>query len=234
MQENRPVSNDEIEIDLVELFGELKKNLKMIAGVTVAFAAAAAIYSFAIAKPVYQYNAMIRIPAHVRGTQLNTCVEIIKNSIGTEKSLSRVSLVRNTFMINLTYSGASPDVIKEDADKSLPRLSEMINKMLNEEDCRRFTNDVARSIKSDIGKIHEKAVLEGATNTNIDIQLKDIIDKIVFMEKEQISPKVEVIKKDSVSNIPVSPNKKLIIGIATVLGLFMSCCWITWNYMIKK
>ena len=39
-------NNDEIEIDLVELFGELKKNWKLIAGTTVAFAAAAAVYSF--------------------------------------------------------------------------------------------------------------------------------------------------------------------------------------------
>ena len=29
MQENRPVENDEIEIDLVELYGELKKNAKL-------------------------------------------------------------------------------------------------------------------------------------------------------------------------------------------------------------
>ena len=52
-QDNRPVNNDEIEIDLVELFAELKKNWKLIAGTTVAFAAAATIYSFCIAKPVY-------------------------------------------------------------------------------------------------------------------------------------------------------------------------------------
>lgn len=183
---------------------------------------------------MYQYNAMIRIPAHVNGTQLNTCVDVIKNSIGTEKSLSGVSLVKNTFMINLTYSGASPDVIKEDGEKSLPHLAERLNKILNEEDCRKFTNDVARSIKSDIGKIREKAVIEGTSNTNIDIQLKNITEKIGCMEKEYVSPKVEIIKKDSVSNIPVSPNKKLFIGVAVILGLFLSCCLIIGKYVAKK
>ena len=58
MQENQDnrnthlATNDEIEIDLVELFGELKRNWKLIASTTVSFAAAAAIYSFCIAKPV--------------------------------------------------------------------------------------------------------------------------------------------------------------------------------------
>ena len=51
-QDNRLVNNDEIEIDLVEIFGELKRNWKLIASTTVAFTAAAAIYSFCIAKPV--------------------------------------------------------------------------------------------------------------------------------------------------------------------------------------
>ena len=45
-KKNIGMQEDEIEIDLVELFAELKKNWKLIAGTTVAFAAAAAIYSF--------------------------------------------------------------------------------------------------------------------------------------------------------------------------------------------
>ena len=83
-QDNRNThlaTNDEIEIDLAELFGELKKNWKLIVSTTVAFATAAAVYSFCISKPVYQYNAMIRIPANIgnHGYTINTCLELLKN-----------------------------------------------------------------------------------------------------------------------------------------------------------
>ena len=81
MQENRPVDNDEIEIDLVELFGELKRNVKLIAGTTLAFIVAAAIYCFMIAKPVYEYTALISFPSNVGGSQINGFMETIKDDI---------------------------------------------------------------------------------------------------------------------------------------------------------
>ena len=56
MNENKQMrnQNDEIEIDLRELWQELEKNIKLIAGVTTAFVVAAAVYRFMIAKPVDQ------------------------------------------------------------------------------------------------------------------------------------------------------------------------------------
>ena len=71
--------NDEIEIDLRELWQELKKNFLLIAGVTATFVVAAAVYSFMVLKPSYQCTSLVRIPNNVGGTQLNTCIEILKS-----------------------------------------------------------------------------------------------------------------------------------------------------------
>lgn len=81
MQENHPVANDEIEIDLVELYEELKHNWKKLAATTAAFAVGAAVYCFAIAKPVYEYTAFIRFPSNVGTTQINSFMETIKDDI---------------------------------------------------------------------------------------------------------------------------------------------------------
>ena len=90
MNENNQMQNhnDEIEIDLRELWQELKKNIVFIAGVTTAFVVAAAVYSFVVAKPVYEYNAMIRIPNGVSGAQINNFVEIFKDDIKPDEELN--------------------------------------------------------------------------------------------------------------------------------------------------
>ena len=89
-------NNAEIEIDLVELFGELKKNIKFIGGVTLLFIIVASLYSFCIAKPVYRYNAVIRIPANIINHEftVNTCLELLKNDcVASVKNARRTSLI---------------------------------------------------------------------------------------------------------------------------------------------
>lgn len=141
-QDNRPVNNDEIEIDLVELFAELKKNWKLIVGTTVAFAAAAAIYSFCIAKPVYQYNAMIRIPANIinHGYAVNTSLEILKND-----GVSNVTNIRNTSLLKLSFSGFSPEEAKILADKYLPKAEKRVNEIIRGADIIANDNSVGNT-----------------------------------------------------------------------------------------
>lgn len=234
MQDKRSMDNGVIEVDLGDIFFELRKNLKLIVGGAVAFAASAAVYSYVIAKPVYQYSAMIRMPAHVSGMQLNTCVEVLKNSIGSGNSLSQISLVNGTFMIRLTYSGNSPSVIKEDCEKSIPVFVDKIGTILKEEESRKFSYDIARSIKNDISKIREKVVLDNASQANVDNQLQAILERVNSIEKNYLSPKVEVIKPESVSNVPVSPNKKKNIIVAMVLGVFVSCSFVIGRFLWRK
>lgn len=129
MQDNRPMNNDEIEIDLVELFVELKKKWRLIAGTTLAFAAAAAFYSFCIAKPVYQYNALIRIPTVGlnHGYVINTCLELLKND-----SAASVTDIRNTSLIKLSFNATTSDEAKKMAEAYLPKATNLVNKIVTE------------------------------------------------------------------------------------------------------
>lgn len=200
MQENRPVNKDEIEVDLVELFTELKKNWKLITGTTVTFATVAAIYSFCIAKPVYQYNAMIRIPANIinHGYVINTCMELLRND-----GVASLTNPRSTSLLKLTFSANSPQDAKKAADVYIPKAAQKVNEIIKEAD----------------GGSLEKAISIVAKKDNA----------IVTRES-----KAEIILQDKGLNIPVSPNKKKNIGIAIVLGLFLSSGYIISKFLLNK
>lgn len=46
--------------------------------------------------------------------------------------------------------------------------------------------------------------------------------------------KAEIILQDKGLDVPVSPNKKKIIAVATLLGLFVSCGYIIGKFLWKK
>ena len=49
-------TNDKDEVDLRELYAELKKNLRLISMVTIVFILSAIVYNFIILKPIYRHN----------------------------------------------------------------------------------------------------------------------------------------------------------------------------------
>ena len=166
MQDNRPVNNDEVEIDLVELFGELKKNWKLIAGTTVAFAAAAAIYSFCIAKPVYQYNAMIRIPANIINHEftVNTCLELLKND-----GVASVKNARRTSLLSLSFDAYSPADAKAVAEAYLPKALEKVNRIIKGADVVVVDKDVVGSNKEAVMPVKDAKAELILQNKQLDI-----------------------------------------------------------------
>ena len=205
-QDNRSVNNDEIEIDLVELFGELKKNWKLIVGTTVAFAAAAAIYSFCIAKPVYQYNAMIRIPANIINHEftVNTCLELLTND-----GVASVKNARRTSLISLSFDAYSPADAKAVAEAYLPKALEKVNHIIKGADGVVVDKDVVGS--------NQEAVMPVKVNSSF---AKDAEAELILQNKQL--------------DIPVSPNKKKNIAVATLLGLFVSCGYTIGKFLWKK
>ncbi len=131
MNENKQIqnNNDEIEIDLRELWQELKKNFLLIAGVTASFVAAAAVYSFIIAKPVYQYSAMIRIPSIYENSKvlMNTCVEVLKND-----GVADIKAVRDSNIIKVSFYSESKLGANENGKKYLLDASKKVNVILDE------------------------------------------------------------------------------------------------------
>lgn len=205
-QDNRLVNNDEIEIDLVELFGELKKNIKFIGGVTLLFIIVSSIYSFCIAKPVYRYNAVIRIPANIINHEftVNTCLELLKND-----GVASVKNARRTSLLSLSFDAYSPADAKAVAEAYLPKALEKVNRIISSAD--------GVVVDKDVVGINEEAIMPVKVNSSFS---KDA--------------KAELILQNKQLDVPVSPNKKKNIAVATLLGLFVSCGYTIGKFLWKK
>ena len=241
MQENRPVDNDEIEIDLVELFGELKRNVKLIAGTTLAFIVAAAIYCFMIAKPVYEYTALISLPSNVVGSQINGFMETIKYDIKPAAQLKDknnkivdAKVLKGAPIIKVTFEGESVEKVKQFGDAYMKMAFARINKVIVDKEQQKYDREVVELIKKDTeyiaSKINESNYTAGDTDKKLDFLIKKIEEK----EKNKLFLKAELAKEENIPEKPVRPKKAQNIAIAAVLGLFLSCGYVTARFLIKK
>lgn len=232
--EQEKLNNGDIEIDLREVYQELKKNVKLIAGVTCAFAAAAAVYSFAIAKPVYQYDRLIKLPINQGSWQVNTCVELLKNDTGKNNSLASVTLLKDSYILKLTFSGGDATVVKETADKYLPKAVNLVNGVLVDKQKADFENETVKSIKNNVSYITSKIVENSFTSNDTNESLKYLVKRIDESTKNKIFLKAEPVVDEQSTAVQVEPNRKRNIGLATVLGLFLSCGYVVGRYLFRK
>ena len=241
MQENRPVDNDEIEIDLVELFGELKRNVKLIAGTTLAFIVAAAIYCFMIAKPVYEYTALISFPSNVGGSQINGFMETIKDDIKPAAQLNDknnkivdAKVLKGAPIIKVTFEGESVEKVKQFGDAYMKMAFARINKVIVDKEQQKYDREVVELIKKDTEYIASKINESNYTAGDADKKLDFLIKKIEEKEKNKLFLKAELAKEENIPEKPVRPKKAQNIAIAAVLGLFLSCGYVTARFLIKK
>ena len=241
MQENRPVDNDEIEIDLVELFGELKRNVKLIAGTTLAFIVAAAIYCFMIAKPVYEYTALISFPSNVGGSQINGFMETIKDDIKPAAQLKDknnkivdAKVLKGAPIIKVTFEGESVEKVKQFGDAYMKMAFARIKKVIVDKEQQKYDREVVELIKKDTEYIASKINESNYTAGDADKKLDFLIKKIEEKEKNKLFLKAELAKEENIPEKPVRPKKAQNIAIAAVLGLFLSCGYVTARFLIKK
>lgn len=241
MQENRPVDNDEIEIDLVELFGELKRNVKLIAGTTLAFIVAAAIYCFMIAKPVYEYTALIIFPSNVGGSQINGFMETIKDDIKPAAQLKDknnkivdAKVLKGAPLIKVTFEGESVEKVKQFGDAYMKMAFARINKVIVDKEQQKYDREIVELIKKDTEYIASKINESNYTAGDADKKLDFLIKKIEEKEKNKLFLKAELAKEENIPEKPVRPKKAQNIAIAAVLGLFLSCGYVTARFLIKK
>lgn len=241
MQENRPVDNDEIEIDLVELFGELKRNVKLIVGTTLACIVAAAIYCFMIAKPVYEYTALISFPSNVGGSQINGFMETIKDDIKPAAQLKDknnkivdAKVLKGAPIIKVTFEGESVEKVKQFGDAYMKMAFARINKVIVDKEQQKYDREVVELIKKDTEYIASKINESNYTAGDADKKLDFLIKKIEEKEKNKLFLKAELAKEENIPEKPVRPKKAQNIAIAAVLGLFLSCGYVTARFLIKK
>ena len=255
MQENRPVDNDEIEIDLVELFGELKRNVKLIVGTTLAFIVAAAIYCFMIAKPVYEYTALISVPSNVGvlirvpisvpsntgDSQINGFMETIKDDIKPAAQLNDknnkivdAKVLKGAPIIKVTFEGESVEKVKQFGDAYMKKALERINRDLVDKEQQKYDKEVVELIKKDIDYIANRINESSFTANDADKKLEYLIKKIEEKEQNKLFLKAGLAKEGIAPEKPVRPKKAQNIAIAAVLGLFLSCGYVTARFLIKK
>ena len=241
MQENRPVDNDEIEIDLVELFGELKRNVKLIVGTTLAFIVAAAIYCFMIAKPVYEYTALISFPSNVGGSQINGFMETIKDDIKPATQLMDknnkivdATVLKGAPIVKVTCEGETVEKVKQFGDAYMKKALERINRDLVDKEQQKYDKEVVELIKKDIDYIANRINESSFTASDADKKLEYLIKKIEEKEQNKLFLKAGLAKEGIAPEKPVRPKKARNIAIAAVLGLFLSCGYVTARFLIKK
>ena len=239
MEKNIKTDNDEI--DLVDFFSELKRQWKLIVGTTVVFAAAAAIYSFAIAKPVYEYTAFIRFPNNVSGEQIYGFMETIKDDIKPEEQLKdkvnkivSATVPRNTRLIRVTFEGESIEKVKEIGSQYMSSALNDINGVIVAQERQKYAKEVVKLIQQDTEYISSKMHENSLTATDADGRLKFLVDKVQEKEKNQLFINAEFAKNVNVPEKPVRPKKAKNVVIATVFGLFMSSFYVLGKCLLRK
>ena len=98
---NNEQFSDNLEIDLNEYYRKLKNNYKLIVKITVGFVVLGIIYIFIMAKPIYQYTAMIRLPRDVTYSQANDFVSIIQDDIKPDDELEdKYNKITDAILLN--------------------------------------------------------------------------------------------------------------------------------------
>ena len=225
MDENKNQDSEVVEVDLRDIWQELVKAKKLIIGATVGLAAVAAIYSFAIAKPVYQYETVIELPADANGTQINTSVELLKGD-GIN-----ASNVKNTALLKLTFEGGDPAALKAEADAYTDKATEKLNQNLLEVQQQRFQREVIENIQRDISYISTRVNESSFAKDDAAQSLAYLKSKIEAKEANKVFLKAKALDKKEAPTIPAAPKKAKNIGIAAVLGLFFSCGFVISRFL---
>lgn len=146
---NNEQFSDNLEIDLNEYYRKLKNNYKLIVKITVGFVVLGIIYIFIMAKPIYQYTAMIRLPRDVTYSQANDFVSIIQDDIKPDDELedkynkiTDAILLKDSSVIKVTFEGESKEKVKNLGDSYILKTVNNINRIIVEEEDKKFTQEI--------------------------------------------------------------------------------------------
>lgn len=249
--ENR--DNDEIVIDLREVFGILKKKVKTVLGITAVFLAVAGAYAFFWPK-TYESVALIRTNMNNQGyfTARSTVEPVIvkyaeKDDKGKlpryDKFIKDIKLTqpRNSNFLTVTVNAKDPQ-LAQDMNKML--VSNAVGKYLDST-VKKFDAQIAltskglevaqtdlKAAESKLNEANGKGdaaynVLLGRVNTCSNLVTKirgDLIN--LQMQKENLKNDIEIIDEPTFDEKPVSPKKVRTLAIALVLGLICGSMYV--------
>ncbi len=219
---------DEVEVDLIDLVLELKRNIGLILGCALLCLALAAGWVFFVSKPVYTAHGFIRLPS-IADWQVNTCAEVLRADQTEESTLSEVSPLVRSFMLRLSFKADTAEQVAEDAKAYLPRAAEKLNRLLREREKADFQMSLLNIIRHDLADI---AVRTDAGSSEMERRLVYLTEKIRGLEAGKVFQRVELLSGEP-EVVEVLPERRSTLFFGLVCGLIFSCGYVLIRYIIR-
>ena len=237
--------NQEIEIDLLELLQEFKNNLAKIIGVTLLFAAAAALYIFALTAPKYSYTQLVDC-ATLSDKDKISFVNIFNEDAVSIKghgkmwkepkkcALFKVEFVRDrnaaTNLLKFEFQGTDPELIKKEGHAYAEDALRKINERIVELHEIKYGQEYFDTVRKEMEKINSSLQDGSVASQGAARYLELLKERLELKEKNKW---LSLIKAEVVPN-RVDEAEKIsrakYIPISGFLGLFLSLAFLTGRY----
>lgn len=233
------------EIDIVELFYEIKNRFMFILVVTAVFTSIAIVFFVFLEPPKYTYEKLIDCPDILSSEKLSSYVSVIKNDKrrlkkteeslgwlkGIEGNLSNVEIIYGTKLIKLTFEGTNPSHLKEIADSfaqtHLDKINDDVMIIYESDRITALINQINSEIRFIENKLELKKASSMAVNNYTEL-LRERLDMAYLQKKRIIKAKLISYTHDD----PVRLSrfsyivKSASLGFLTaLLCLFIQYCW---------
>ena len=221
--------NQEIEIDLLELLQEFKNNLAKIIGVTLLFAAAAALYIFALSEPKYSYTQLVDC-ATLSDKDKISFVNIFNEDAVSIKghgkmwkepkkcALFKAEFVRDrnaaTNLLKFEFQGTDPDMIKKEghayAEDALRKINERIVELHETKYGMDFFDTVSKEMEKINSSLQDGSVTSQGAARYLELlkerlELKEKNKMLTLIKAEVVPNRVdEAVKISRTKYIPIS------------------------------
>ncbi|MBR4909228.1 MAG: hypothetical protein IKZ43_09495 [Acidaminococcaceae bacterium] len=219
--------NRVIEIDLLELLQEFKNNIGTIIGVTLLFAAAAAVYVFALTAPKYSYTQLVDCGS-LREKDIHSFVSIFNEH-------SKVcELVKDqnsdTNLLKFEFQGTDPDLIKTECQAYTREALKKINDHIVKLHEIRYGKEYFDTVSKEIAKINSSLQDGSITSQGAAQYLQLLKERLELREKNKWLSliKAELVPRRVDKAVKIS--RPQYITKSGLLGLFLSLTYLTGRY----
>lgn len=237
--------NQEIEIDLLELLQEFKNNIAKIIGVTLLFAAAAALYIFALTAPNYSYTQLVDC-ATLSDKDKISFVNVFNEDAVSIKghgkmwkepkkcALFKVEFVRDrnatTNLLKFEFQGTDPELIKKEGHAYAEDALRKINERIVELHETKYGQEYFDTVRKEMEKINS-SLQDGTVSSQGAARYLELLkERLELKEKNKMLTliKAELVpnRKDKAGKI----SRIKYIPISGFLGLFLSLAYLIGRY----
>jgi len=233
------MENQELEIDLFELFDEFKKNISVILAITAIFAAAAGIYVYFISAPMYSYTKIID-SAELNDKERSSFATIFQNDAGgsSKGALASVEFIRDkknlpTNLIKFDFRGSDPEYLTKFADEYMANALKIINTRIQESNEVKFNNNYFTTVKQEITNI-ETSLQSGVVSSEGAVHYLNLLkERLELMESNKLATFIKATIVEQKENKPQQISRKSLIPKSALVGLCLSLAYITICYVRK-